>query len=192
MSSSLRTTSWLRAALRCSHMSVSAPGGVWFFVCLVCPVVPLKGILLLPHVLILGWGRFPLLEQGKISGERSCGPPSWLHSLSRAVLLLCIILPFAAILLLVSFNSLKDTFLVGITLLYIQPCLDFYSPGLSPFFLEMGFLKSCHSVLWSWCRSILWLPCNQVLWSCGFSSWSLIYYWYMPVAMQWAFPGQMS
>ena len=41
MLSSLRTMSWLRAALRHSErLSVSAPGGVSILVCLVCPLVP--------------------------------------------------------------------------------------------------------------------------------------------------------
>ena len=43
MSLSLRTMSWLRAALRRSkHLSVSTPGGVSILVCLVRPLVPLK------------------------------------------------------------------------------------------------------------------------------------------------------
>ena len=53
--------------------------------------------------------HFPLLEQGELSGGPSCGPPSWLHSLSRAAPLLGIILLFVAILLLVSFDSSKNT-----------------------------------------------------------------------------------
>ena len=78
-------------------------------------MVLLPTVLLFPHVLILWWGRFPLLWQGERLGGPSCGPPSWLHSLSRAALLSCIILPFVAILLSVFFNSSKSTFPVGIT-----------------------------------------------------------------------------
>ena len=77
--------------------------------------VLLPTVLLFPHVLILWWGCFPLLWWGERLGGPSCGPPSWLHSLSRAALLSCIILPFVAILLSVFFDLSKSTFPVGIT-----------------------------------------------------------------------------
>ena len=74
--SSLRTMSWLGAGLRHSWcLSVSTLGGVWILVCLVCPLVPLRGVLLFPHILILGWECFPLSWQGEPLGGPTCGPP---------------------------------------------------------------------------------------------------------------------
>ena len=83
-----------------------------------------------------------MLDQGELLGEPSCGPPSWLHSLSRAALLLCMILPFVAILLLVSFNSSKDTFPVGITSLAIQATPGLLKSRTIPIFLRNGVPKN--------------------------------------------------
>ena len=142
-------TSWLGAALRCSwHLSVSALGRVWTLVCLVHPLVPLRGILLLPCILIRGWGHFPLSQQGEPLGGPTCGPPSWLHSLSGVAPLSWIILPLVAISSFVSFNSLKDTFLVSITLLPIQIIPGLLKSRIIPIFLKNG-VPSIALLLWT-------------------------------------------
>ena len=149
ISLSLRMTSWLGATLRCSWcLSVSVPGRVLILVCLVCPLVSFRGILLFPCILILWWGCFPLLWQGKLSGGPTCGPPSWLHSLSWAAQLSCVIFPFVAILLFVFFDSLKDTFLVSITLLPIQIIPGLLKSRIIPIFLKNG-VPSIALLLWT-------------------------------------------
>ena len=136
---SLRMTSWLRAALRHSwHLSVFTLGRVWILVCLVHPLVPLRGMLLLPRILILWWGRLLLFQPGEPSGGPSCGPPFWLHSLSGAALLSWVILPLVAISLSVFFDLSKDTFPVGITLLPIWMFPGLLKSRTIPIFLRNG------------------------------------------------------
>ena len=96
--------------------------------------------------------------------------PSWLHSLSVAALLSCVILPCVAILLSVSFNKSKDTFPVGITSLPIWMIPGLLKSRTIPFFSEMGFLVLRHSVLHLQGQRILRLSYDRSLWLHEFCS----------------------